>query len=128
MFTKIFLMAADEDDDAFEREDKFLHLPDMGEELYVYFNRKDTALQFSDKTKFNPDRLGNCGPKYPANLPHKVCLIDITQVNVDIVGHNYLENNPKVVSDLNSVLSGKVEDLEIPGRKWNAQKNKFVLV
>ncbi len=128
LFNKIFLMAADEDDDALEKEAKFLHLPDACQELFIYFNQKDKALMGSDTTKGNPDRLGASGPKYPLGLPGKVTLIDITKVNIDFLGHNYLVNNPRVVADLNAVIHNSVEQDEIVGRKYDARKNKFRLV
>ena len=128
LFNKMFLIAADEDDNAFEREDKFLHLSDACQELYIYFNKHDKALMGSDTTKGNPDRLGACGPKYPLNIPNKITLIDISKVNSDFLGHNYLENNPRVVADLNAVLSGKLSQDDIPGRVYDQRKNKFRLV
>ena len=81
MFKNIFLMAADEDNDAFESADKLARLPELGEAVHVYFARNDGALTISDLTKGNPDRLGSTGPRTLTSLPQKVTLVDCTDVS-----------------------------------------------
>lgn len=58
VFDQVFLMAPDEDDDAFEHEHKLLPLPRLAKRVNAYFNNEDVAMTVSDKTKGNPDRLG----------------------------------------------------------------------
>ncbi len=58
IFEHIFLMAADEDDDAFEKDHKLRLLPALAKAVHVYHSPDDVALMVSDKTKFKPDRLG----------------------------------------------------------------------
>lgn len=129
LFKNIFLMAADEDDDALETEDKLLPVIHLTKELYVYFNRGDVALKTSDWTKGNPDRLGSNGPRYPLNVANKVTLIDCTNVvdNSKEVGHSYFHNNDIVVRDLLFVLLDTDDD-QIPNRTYDQRKNKYILL
>lgn len=128
LFENIFLMAADEDDDAMELDSKLLPAIHMTKELYIYFNRGDMALKGSDWTKGNPDRLGSNGPRYPLNLANKVTLVDCSQVvRTDVgLGHSYFHENKAVEADIIQVLLG-TEDDNIPNRTYDARKNKFVL-
>ena len=63
VFTNVFLMAADEDEDTFEFDSKLRRLTELGRAVHVYHSRDDGALLISDTTKFNPDRLGSGGPR-----------------------------------------------------------------
>jgi esterase/lipase superfamily enzyme len=129
LFENIFLMAADEDDDAMEYEEKLLPIIHLAKEVYIYFNRGDLALRGSDWTKGNPDRLGSNGPRYPLNVANKVTLVDCTDV-VDSanknVGHSYFWDNRVVAGDLLQVVMGTDDD-KIPNRVYDPRKNKFVL-
>ena len=80
IFDQVFLMAADEDDDAFEHDHKLKPLPRLAKRVNVYFNNKDRGMAVSDKTKGNPDRLGDDGPRVPRGIPGKVTLVDCTSV------------------------------------------------
>ena len=63
LFDTIFLVAADEDNDAFEQEGKLMRLPDMAQSVYVYLAANDAALSISDTTKvFRP--IGHHGPAH----------------------------------------------------------------
>ncbi len=128
LFQNIFLMAADEDDDAMEVEHKLLPIIHLTKEVYIYFNRGDLALKGSDWTKGNPDRLGSNGPRYPLNLANKVTLVDCTNVVDERVGlgHSYFHEDKTVVADMLAVLSG-MEDDQIPNRTYDQRKNKYVL-
>ncbi|KAK0340480.1 hypothetical protein LTR94_030329, partial [Friedmanniomyces endolithicus] len=63
LFDQIILAAPDEDDDAFETDEKLRLLPRIARQVSVYFNPNDKGLTISDKTKANPDRLGSDGPR-----------------------------------------------------------------
>ncbi len=126
MFDEIFLMAADEDDDAFELEHKLQPLPQLGTRISVYFNRGDTALVVSDKTKSNPTRLGSRGPRLPLNVPGNVTLVDVSEVVSGVVEHSYFIDDKKTVSDVKAVLKQKPED-KIPGRRYVASQNRYVI-
>ena len=73
VFKTIFLMAADEDNDAFEHDGKLARLPELAEQVCVYFARNDGALVISDVSKGNPDRLGATGPRTLTALPDGLC-------------------------------------------------------
>ena len=127
IFDQIFLMAADEDDDAFEHDYKLKTLPRLAKRVNVYFNNEDRAMAISDKTKGNPDRLGDDGPRVPRGIPGKVTLIDCTPVVEGIVEHSYFLDTPTVVADMNKVLIGTQTD-KIPGRKYLQETNRYRLV
>ncbi len=110
LFDQICLMAADEDDDAFEHEHKLKPLPRLAKRVNVYFNNNDRAMAVSDKTKGNPDRLGDDGPRVPRAIPGKVTLIDCTPVVEGIVEHSYYLDTPTVVADMRKVLVGTPSD------------------
>ena len=124
LFDQVFLMAADEDNDAFDREHKLRPLPLLARRVHVYFNSNDLALSVSDFTKGNPDRLGTDGPLNPRNVPGKVSLVDCTAVVDGAMEHGYHRESPRVVMDLAAVLSG-VEPDEVPGRDYLLSNNHY---
>lgn len=126
LFDQVFLMAADEDDDAFEYDYKLKPLPKLARRVSVYFNNHDRAMAVSDKTKGNPDRLGDDGPRVPRGIPGKVTLVDCTPVVTDIVGHSYYLDNPTVVADMNKMLVGTPSD-KISGRSYLQETNRYRL-
>lgn len=126
LFDQIFLMAADEDDDAFELDHKLKPLPNLGQAVNVYFNRGDTALVISDKTKSNPTRLGSRGPREPLNVPASVNVIDVSEVVHGLVEHSYFCEDPKTIADVTEVLKGAPPDT-IKRRRYAASQNRYVL-
>jgi len=127
LFDVIISMAADEDYDAFEKEDKWAYLPELGGQVVVYINRHDKALLGSDATKGNPDRMGNVGPKSPMNLPAKVSIIDVSKLDsIGDLGHGYYDSWPLVVSDVLQVFAGKEQE-DIDGRNWVPARNRYYI-
>ena len=130
IFDQVFLMAADEDDDTFEHDYKLKQLPRLAKRVNVYFNNGDRAMAISDKTKGNPDRLGDDGPRVPRGIPGKVTLIDCTPVverHTDgLVEHSYFLNNPKVVADMRQVLVGTPSD-QFSNRDYIHETNRYRL-
>ena len=127
IFDQVFLMAADEDDDAFEHDYKLKPLPRLAKRINVYFNNNDRAMAVSDKTKGNPDRLGDDGPRVPRGIPGKVTLIDCTPVVEGIVEHSYFLDTPTVVADMQKVLVGTPAD-KISDRDYVQETNRYRLV
>jgi len=130
LFKNIFMMAPDEDADTFEDPNKLARLPEMAEAVHVYFARNDLALTISDKTKALPDRLGSTGPRTLTSLPHKVILIDCTEVSdtggIDDARHQYYRKRPEVIADVQQVLAGVAPE-EISGRKWIPERRCFMI-
>ena len=127
LFDQAFLMAADEDDDAFEHEYKLKPLPRLAKRVSVYFNNNDRAMAVSDKTKGNPDRLGDDGARVPRGIPGKVTLVDCTSLDHAFPGHSYYIDTPAVVADMKEVLVGTASEV-IPGRKYVHETNRYRLV
>ena len=126
LFDQVFLMAADEDDDAFEHDYKLKQLPRIAKRVNVYYNNNDRAMAVSDKTKGNPDRLGDDGPRVPRAVPGKVSLIDVTPVAGGFIEHGYFLSEKVVVDDMIHVLKG-TESRHIPGREYVMEKNCYRL-
>ncbi len=112
MFDQIIMAAPDEDDDAFELDEKMRLLPSLARRITVYHNRHDRALVISDKTKSNPDRLGSEGPRMLDLLPKKVEIVDCSPVAKaadPMVQHSYYIHCPEVAKDIGWVLADTEE-------------------
>ena len=122
LFSEIILAAPDEDDDAFDTDQKLRLLPGLCRRLTVYYNHNDRALFISDKTKGNPDRLGSDGPRLLDLMPKKVILVDCSRVATQgengliKIEHSYYINCQPVASDLQATLKGTPAD-EIDNRE-----------
>lgn len=127
LFDNVFLMAADEDDDAFEHEHKLRLLPKLARRVNVYYNSEDIPLWISDRTKGLPDRLGSDGPRLPRSLPKKVILVDCTDVVTGFQEHHYYLNNKRVQLDMLQVLAGSRPE-QIDGRHYDPATNAFRLL
>lgn len=109
LFQNAFLMAADEDDDTFERDDKLKPLLKLARRIHIYHSNDDLALVVSDKTKFNPNRLGFEGPRNLSTIDDKVISIDCEEVDdteFAHVNHQYYRRRPEVIDDVRHVLAG----------------------
>ena len=128
VFKNIFLIAADEDNDALEDPRKLARLPELGEFVQVYFARNDAALTVSDITKGHPDRLGSTGPRTLTSLPHKVTLVDCTEVSETRprtdARHQYHRKRPEVIADIRAVLAGTAPE-DVKGREWVPARRCF---
>ncbi|RVT93960.1 alpha/beta hydrolase [Sphingomonas crocodyli] len=113
LFDQIILAAPDEDDDAFETDDKLRMLPALARQVTAYYNRNDRALLVSDKTKSNPDRLGSDGPRMIDMVPKKVAFVDCSRFagqSDTLVQHSYFVNCKEVTADIRAVLEGFMPD------------------
>jgi esterase/lipase superfamily enzyme len=111
LFDNVFLMAADEDEDALEDPRKLGLLPRMANAVHVYHSKDDTALVISDVTKLNPDRLGHNGPEDIEVTDGKVVAIDCRHVDsTDLLhaDHQYYRLRKEVIEDVKAVLAGTV--------------------
>ena len=118
VFDNVFLMAADEDDDAFERNSKLKPLLQLARRIHVYHSSDDLSLVISDTTKFNSNRLGYDGPRNLARVDEKIVSIDCEEVDDSEflhVNHQYYRRRPEVIADVRHVLAGK-RPSNIPNR------------
>ena len=135
----VFLMAADEDNDAFEHDHKLGLLPELARAVHVYFSEDDKALVVSDRTKRNPDRLGATGPRVRSGLSRKLDLVDCRLVDVvppaeisaDEIAryfsqHQYYRLRPEVIADVRQVLAG-VRPSEIDGRAYVQEDMSYLI-
>lgn len=126
LFDHIFLVAADEDEDAFEHDHKLKLLPNLAKCVHVYFNRGDLPIALSDTTKGNPPRLGADGARVPSQLPAKVSQIDCSLVVQGTVEHSYYIDTPAVVEDMAQVINGTDADCS-PNRRFRSRDNTYIL-
>jgi esterase/lipase superfamily enzyme len=126
LFDEIILTAADEDYDAFEHDHKLADLSGLAKRVSVYFNDADRALNVSDLTKGNPERLGSQGPRLPHQLPSKVVVIDVSDVVHGVSEHSYHVDSDEAVKDMTAVLQGQRSE-RIPSRTFVPHANKYRL-
>jgi esterase/lipase superfamily enzyme len=126
IFDQVLLLAADEDYDALEHDHKLQLLPTLASGVNVYFNRGDTALVISDRTKRNPTRLGSQGPRSPLNVPGSVTLVDTSEVVGGLIEHDYFLSDAVTVRDIARVLAGEGAH-SIRGRRYVPSQNRYVL-
>ena len=129
LFDQVVLMAADEDNDAFDHEYKLKPLTSLCKRISVYINPDDLALVISDKTKGNPDRLGAGGPVNSWSLPDKVSVVNCKRIiskRYDKTGHQYYRNNGLVMQDVLEVL-GDADSKEIAGRTFDPETRSYLL-
>jgi esterase/lipase superfamily enzyme len=127
MFDHAFLMAADEDDDALEHPHKLARMLELANMVHIYHARDDRALQISDSTKGNPDRLGADGPSNLDILHERVVSIDCRNVSDTEFSHGrhqYYRLRDEVIDDVVDTLrgvnqQGRKRRINIrPGRSW----------
>jgi esterase/lipase superfamily enzyme len=118
-FAQIILVAADEDEDAFDDPRELKYLPRLGSGVTVYHTEKDWILStLSRYTKFNGPRLGTDGPDNMGSISDKVTAVDVTDVidvKEDIESHQYYRIFPAVRDDIVAVLNG-VRPGQVPNR------------
>ncbi len=127
LFDKVFLMAADADDDALSDCDKMSFLTQIAEKISVYHTSRDRALWVSESTKGNRERLGSDGPFNNRDLPDKIDAIDVSAVlgqDSDSTNHQYYRLNPAVLADMRAMLTGA----DMPWRKYDAHGRRYLLV
>jgi len=127
LFDNVVLTAPDEDNDAFEHHSKLARLPELTKSVTVYYNSEDRALDVSDVTKGNPERLGSSGPRKPFQLPGKVVTVDVSDVVRGVAEHSYHVKCDHVVTDLVAVLKGENPD-SIPSRAYVPHANGYRLI
>lgn len=123
----VFLMAADEDNDALHVPLKLQTLDGLANRIFVYHAANDVALTISDRTKGMPDRLGSDGPQNLDRLSERVFAIDCRQVaeTEPLHGrHQYFRLRDEVIRDVHATLADRPQDgrpgREVlrPGRSW----------
>ena len=141
IFDKIFLMAADVDNDALEENKRLSALPRLCKAIAVYFSADDRALMISDFTKFNDDRLGATGPRRRENIDRRISLVDCHLVDepdsdrsseeqgkrYDASVHQYYRLRKEVIEDVRMVLSG-MPHMRIPGRRYLDDDRSFEIL
>ncbi|RDD60235.1 alpha/beta hydrolase [Ferruginivarius sediminum] len=130
LFENVFLMAADEDEDALECSDKLGLLLEVGKFIHVYHHAGDDVLAISDTTKGNVDRLGSNGPRNMSLAPGRVVAVDcglVGEIPISTLvdgDHQYYRLRPEVLDDVRHVLAGikpdriAMREVVQPGRSY----------
>ncbi|MGE0499856.1 MAG: alpha/beta hydrolase [Rhizobiaceae bacterium] len=121
IFEHIFLMAADADADALSDSRKLARLVELANAVHVYHSKEDRALQISDKTKGNPQRLGADGPANFDQINERIFALDCVDVDDTILSHGrhqYYRLRSEVIVDVQATLAGTAAD----PRKWRVIK------
>jgi len=130
IFENVFLMAPDEDADAFTKDHKMRHLAQLARAIHVYHSSSDHVLFISDTTKSNPDRLGTHGPESFTGVTTRIRTIDCSLVDntsqLTDGNHQYFRFRSEVINDVRQVLSGSHPDL-IKGRTVLEQGKRYLI-
>ena len=114
IFDNTFLMCADINDDALEKEDWLKPLLRLSRRIHVYHAANDSALSLSDVKPNHGARLGHYGPANMATLNDRVFAVDCEGVSFTPAAaharHQYYRIAPEVVQDVREVLAGKKPD------------------
>ncbi len=106
LFKHIFMCSADVDDNVLEPGEPMGRLHELALDVSVYHNHGDVALHLSDKTKGNPDRLGQTGFAHGSLVHKKVHQIDCAPIVGGFVEHSYY-----LWATVNDDISETIDDL-----------------
>ncbi|MBN8511100.1 MAG: alpha/beta hydrolase, partial [Burkholderiales bacterium] len=109
IFDRVFLCAADVDDDVLEPGQPMERLHQLANAVAVYHNPNDNALRVSDYTKANPDRLGQRGAARPQLLHQKALQVDCGGLVAGLTQHSYYTNG-RIARDIRLALQGFAPD------------------
>ena len=130
VFRQIILAAADEDSDAFDRQDKLKALPDLGRAVTVYYTHEDWVLTvLSGLFQLNGPRLGATGPESMATISDKITAVDVSAVvpaELNANSHQYYRLYDPVRNDAVAVLAGQAPD-QIPGRVATSVPRRYLM-
>ena len=105
LFDRVFLCAADVDDDVLEPGKLLAQVHEVANLVAIYHNPNDNALRVSDYTKANPERLGQRGAARPQALHHKMMQVDCSALVAGLTQHSYYTNG-RIARDIRLTLQG----------------------
>ena len=114
LFDRVFLCAADVDDNVLEAGQPMEQVHQVANLVAVYHNANDNALRVSDYTKANPDRLGQRGAARPQTLHQKMMQIDCSALVSGLTQHSYYTNG-RIARDIRLALQGLAPDAPARG-------------
>lgn len=106
LFNNIILVAPDEDNDTFEKEEKLKGIENLTNKVTIFYNQLDWILKYSQLAfKDNLERLGQIGVKDKNILNDKIQQFDITE-DIKKYKHTYLmeKDNDSFTEKLLNVL------------------------
>lgn len=109
LFDRVFLCAADVDDDVLEQGHALEFVHQVANVVAIYHNPNDNALRVSDFTKGNPDRLGQRGAARPQVLHQKMTQMDCSALVAGLTQHSYYANG-RIARDIRLALQGLAPD------------------
>ncbi len=109
LFDRVFLCAADVDDDVLEPGKPLELVHQVANQVAIYHNPNDNALRISDYTKGNPDRLGQRGAARPQVLHQKMLQVDCSALVAGLTQHSYYTNG-RIARDIRLALQGLAPD------------------
>ena len=135
LFENVFLMAADDDYDSLETDGGLRPVCGLARNVHVYHSTADVALEISQTTMGNPQRLGWKGPKAFSKVPNNVTLVDCSDVSdtPSIVHgwHQYYRQRQEAFEDVAAVIAGTaptaIENREAVGSRRFKLVRRFFL-
>ena len=89
IFENIFLCAPDVDDNVLEINKPMERLHEITKSISVYYNKNDKAMDISDITKGNIERLGHNGNAHLNLVHNKIEQINCTNIVSGLIQHSY---------------------------------------
>jgi len=121
-------MAADDDYDALEPDGGLNPVCKLSKNVFVYHSTADVALEISQTTMRNPQRLGWKGPKAFSKVPKNVTLVDCSNVSDTLsfehVWHQYYRQRQEVYEDVAAIIAGTAAG-EIAHRSGSGRRFKL---
>ena len=118
IFEHIFLCAPDVNDNVLENGQPMDRLHELCQSVNIYHNRQDVAMDISDYTKGNPERLGRGGAAHPSLLHNKIHQIECSPIVHSAIGHGYYLEGP-VTEDIRLSM----DDVAFDNPKRKRQRN-----
>ncbi len=124
LFRNVIMAAPDVDSDIFETGKQLEHLPDLAENIQIYFSRTDKPL-IASSIFHGKNRLGRHGVNNITALKSNVYIADASIVrdnrgwHARANGHIYYHASPTVVHDIQAqfLATSNAERLRILGKK-----------
>ena len=126
MFKHIFLCAPDVTDNVFESGEGMSRLHEMAQNVTIYYNKGDLAMNISKYTKNAADRLGQVGNSRPALVHNKVHQVDCSPIVKGLVEHSYYLW-ATVNNDIRQSILDVAFDDETRNRKRVAQNREWIM-
>ena len=127
IFQNIFLCAPDVDDNVLEIGKPMERLHEIAKNITIYYNNNDKAMDISDITKGNIERLGHNGNAHLNLVHNKVQQVDCTNIVSGVIQHSYYLW-ATVNNDITQTINNIEFDSSLRNRKLLGNNREWKLI